>query len=80
MVDEDEGPMPECDVPDDWQKLHKCSSFKDLDPQGRCFFCRANSPDGDFGKIGMEVIPFDVPGVYDPKGEPNVLVRKVSRD
>lgn len=63
-------------VPDNWQELHKCSSFSGLDEKGRCLFCRSNAPDGDLGKKGFEIIPFDVPGVYDPKGEPNVLIRQ----
>ncbi len=64
-------------VPENWQALHQCSSFAaDLDGAGRCLFCRQNAPDGPFGSKGYEVIPFDVPGVYDPKGEPNVLIRE----
>jgi hypothetical protein len=63
------------DVPDNWQVLHRCSSFK-LEEDGRCFFCHSNGPDGKFAKEGFEVIPFDVPGVYDPRGEPNVMIRK----
>lgn len=64
----------ETDVPDNWRELHKCEGK--LDPLGRCMFCQWNAPDGEFGKLNMEAIPFDVPGVYDPKGEPNLLVRK----
>lgn len=62
------------EVPENWQALHLCSNF-DPDETGRCLFCRKNAPDGVFGRKGYEVIPFDVPGVYDLHGEPNVLVR-----
>lgn len=64
----------ESKVPDNWQELHKCHGK--LDDKGRCFFCQLNAPDGKAGKDGFEVIPFDVPGVYDPDGEPNILLRK----
>ena len=67
-------------IPDNWQELHKCSAFGKLDKKGRCFFCQWNGPDGEMGKKGFEAIPFDVPGVYDPKGEPNVLIRKRSKN
>lgn len=65
--------MKHGEVPENWQELHKCSGK--LDERGRCFFCRSNGPDGEMGSKGYEVIPFDVPGVYDPKGEPSVLIR-----
>jgi len=62
------------DVPDNWQELHKCSG--DLDEKGRCLFCQMNAPDGKVGKAGFEIIPFDIPGVYDGAQEPNILIRK----
>jgi hypothetical protein len=61
------------DVPNNWQDLHKCSGK--LDEKGRCIFCQFNAPDGKGGSSGYEIIPFDIPGVYDPKGEPNILIR-----
>jgi hypothetical protein len=66
------------EVPDNWQELHKCRG--PLDDHGRCLFCKLNAPDGDAGKAGFELIPFDIPGVYDPKGEPHVLIRKRLRN
>jgi hypothetical protein len=61
-------------IPSNWRELHTCRGK--LDALGRCMFCQWNAPDGAFGRRGMEAIPFDVPGVYDPKGEPHLLFRK----
>jgi hypothetical protein len=66
----------EGNVPENWREHHKCPEFLPLDEKGRCQFCQWNAEDGQAGSRGFEVIPFDVPGVYDPKGEPNVLIRK----
>jgi hypothetical protein len=63
-------------VPSNWRELHDCSRFKDLDEQGRCFFCQRNA---ELAKDGCECIPFDVPGVYDASQEPNIIVREVPK-
>jgi hypothetical protein len=85
-------PLPAERVPDNWRELHSCKAvlameveqtgrqLMTLDDQGRCNFCVQNAPDGPLGKHGLDIIPFDVPGVYNledlNKPDGPLIVRK----
>lgn len=48
--------------------VHKCATKP-------CVFCDSVNPEA--AKHGLYAIPFDIPGVYDPNGEPNVIIIKL---
>jgi hypothetical protein len=63
-------------VPNGWRALHSCSNFSEPNVKGQCVFCVMNE---ELEVQGMEAIPFDVPGAYDGKGEPNILIQKLQK-
>lgn len=58
-----------------WRIHHDCKRFLDVNEEGACIFCRMND---ELIHKGYEVVPYDMPGAYNPKDKnPNVILQSI---